>query len=806
MKQFDQQPMRGGRADVKRRAIDESIDGELSQFRISGFTDEAASLLFHTKNEQDLIEAIDSLYRSSGLKKEDLEVALGYLIAKKGTVELTAKYNWDETQRIIHLNELGLLDDARLISGFNDKLKYILQSYHESMGIDIKKIIFGLVEQDALSNYEIEHIWIFLSRCVDWEVDHPSENLNFTECADAVQRQVIDALLAKADYTFALNFFYDNLTESDVIQCIEGMLSAGAGNELIGLCMYSSHFETPRYAHYFQERVVPIISLESYIDFLFESFEKDEGKILWLDEQKLLTWQASNSERDQSIIYSILMTGPDISEALTQHLAARLPEFAPLTQSPFFRKKAIKYLMKESWLEYFYPAEYPSGAAQTALRYPWLVSSSSAWRESTIGLKEEREITLKKLLEKVPEEHRSSFTERFYAQGVTDGQMKTWLGQQAFKVPDGWNPAIVGEMMFSRLQSGVSTSPHDASYFLTTFEVPEALQENDLHAVKQRKEYITEAQRWLKNYISTPAKTLTLAWQNREAALADGCADNPSAIFVWTKANAVRRLLEQLKVTDLSYDPNEPNALAFLIEAVRQTSPEEALRLFQEIQPSHRADTMFRPVRIDLGNGYSGEIFRKDDPRGTTIGADTGCCMSVAGASEDCIIAGYTDPRCGFFALYHEGTLVAQSFLYANPEERPGVLVCDNIEATAGRDTDNILDLYRSFFSAYIGSQQKLFSAVHVGEGYSDVMVNKLEAITNNNCVPTPLDIYTDAKKQRLLLRLNSLVRTDSLSDGSNIQWLDTSPVVQFTQFPIPFDWGKYNEDNEEGDALPLAA
>ncbi len=112
---------------------------------------------------------------------------------------------------------------------------------------------------------------------------------------------------------------------------------------------------------------------------------------------------------------------------------------------------------------------------------------------------------------------------------------------------------------------------------------------------------------------------------------------------------------------------------------------------------------------------FVAEILSEDDPRGLTIGYDTGCCMTLGGASESCIWAGYEDPRYSFFAVYDEaGRLRAQSVMYLAKEDGKQILVVDNIEVNAGTELQPISEIYKMALTQFAQERR-----IHrVGDSY----------------------------------------------------------------------------------------
>ena len=281
------------------------------------------------------------------------------------------------------------------------------------------------------------------------------------------------------------------------------------------------------------------------------------------------------------------------------------------------------------------------------------------------------------------------------------------------------------------------------------------------------KQWQVDRNRWLKEYAGQTISTNSLvnAWQTRSAALQFDVADNPNAINAWARENAFRIYLEQLRGSNSEL----PNAQQleeyneFISELSRVYTPHKTLPALQRFMGINREALKFQEL-ISAGNttitiddaNFDVEILSKDDPRGMTIGEDTGCCMTLGGVSEDCIWAGYEDPRYAFFVVSKDGRVRAQSVMYVGSDSnRQEVLVFDNIETNGGTDLGIIRQVYEKASLDLI--EQGLFSRrpreVHIGVGYTQQ--DLLKGLEDAEAVPTPLNVYTDAKAQKLLARID---------------------------------------------------
>ena len=181
-----------------------------------------------------------------------------------------------------------------------------------------------------------------------------------------------------------------------------------------------------------------------------------------------------------------------------------------------------------------------------------------------------------------------------------------------------------------------------------------------------------------------------------------------------------------------------------------------ALGHFDALQPVPAEEDHFSPAKVELNSDWTAEVISRNDPRGFTIGVDTGCCMTLDGVSESCIWAGYSDSRYGFMLFSKNGVVRAQSLMYINPDVDATTLVMDNIEVNQGTPLPEIQDLYRQAITTMAGNgvfPRDTIRHVTVGTGYVDIDVSGLPEVPAP--VPTPLtNIYTDSAVQKVLLEL----------------------------------------------------
>lgn len=285
----------------------------------------------------------------------------------------------------------------------------------------------------------------------------------------------------------------------------------------------------------------------------------------------------------------------------------------------------------------------------------------------------------------------------------------------------------------------------------------------------QRQAYINDATKWLLRHASTPNAHLTKVWKDRARAIAEGINDSAPAIMAWQNEAAFQQAVADSDEAAL------PNGITKqeLTHPLWQPWRKELSRVMgvgdtiQAISLANGwlAEVAGKPKRLpsaqitvgssSAGSGkpHSFEILNTDDPRGFTIGSDTGCCMTLNGAARSCIEEGYKNSNAGFVALYDpEQTLAAQSFWYINPSH-PHILILDNIETNQGRNIGNILEIYTRALQTYLGQHPELgITQVHVGEGYSDVALGHLPP-AQPIAQPTA-GVYTDAAAQRLLFSM----------------------------------------------------
>ncbi len=296
-----------------------------------------------------------------------------------------------------------------------------------------------------------------------------------------------------------------------------------------------------------------------------------------------------------------------------------------------------------------------------------------------------------------------------------------------------------------------------------------------------RKRYIDDATSWLLRHATSPSARLTKVWGDRAMALIEGANDSARDIEIWQNDKALRLQLHEMACRgsmphNLTAAEVTGEFSGWVRELSRCYSSNRIVGAISEYKLVRTTEALLpaRVMEMQTSSGiYKAEVLAKDDPRGMTIGVDTGCCMTLDGASASCIESGYKHKNAGFFALYTpQGRLAAQSYFYVNPEH-PNVLVLDNIEANQGRNTDKILELYKEALTQYLldrfaADSEWNIDTVHVGTGYGDVVKASVLRLPAVNPVINNLGrIYTDADHQRLLLRLSNERITESRQNRS---------------------------------------
>lgn len=308
-----------------------------------------------------------------------------------------------------------------------------------------------------------------------------------------------------------------------------------------------------------------------------------------------------------------------------------------------------------------------------------------------------------------------------------------------------------------------------------------------------RKRYIDDATSWLTRHMTTPSARLTKVWGDRATALTSGVGDSARELEMWQAENALKLLGTDKMPPGLSVDEVLHKYKPWFTELSRTYSVETALRGIANFKRVYNPNAVLPPATIDLMTGegaYKAEVLAKDDPRGATIGMDTGCCMTLNGASASCIRSGYQDSSAGFFALYTpQGRLAAQSYFYVNPEQ-PDVLVLDNIEANQGRDTNKIVRLYKEALEHYLTERFASDSGwrvrtVHVGTGYGDAVKSTVLQLPQAPTIRNKPGIYTDAGDQRKLLELSDKQIEEAKEKTIQVEQIEKARPQHFPEIAV---------------------
>lgn len=309
------------------------------------------------------------------------------------------------------------------------------------------------------------------------------------------------------------------------------------------------------------------------------------------------------------------------------------------------------------------------------------------------------------------------------------------------------------------LQTDEDLSMHDLRELLENLKSGALQLHKEQRAVKQ----------WLKDYSAQPIKATKLieAWTARRLALEHGVQDNPRDILDFALEHGLEIFAEKQiasGATDLTRE--EFDTLKDQVGQIigSRYSPQTLFSTIERIVKFHRENGPY-PQKIlgqaassvTIGEGerlrqFTAEIFGTDDLRGFTIGYDTGCCMTITGASNTCIWAGYEDPRYSFFAVYDDDEkLRAQSIMYIAEDQGKKFLIIDNIETNQGTDLSTIAEVYKIALLRFIEEQNITIDAIQIGTGYmpGEIVANMPDA---NICPPTPLEgTYSDSRNQKIL-------------------------------------------------------
>jgi hypothetical protein len=269
--------------------------------------------------------------------------------------------------------------------------------------------------------------------------------------------------------------------------------------------------------------------------------------------------------------------------------------------------------------------------------------------------------------------------------------------------------------------------------------------------------------KWLRGeYPDATINFLAAAWASRSEALSEGVADNPYEIIRWVSVKKYMELskeeTELIGGKEFSQLIADHRELAYElarsypdvrrgIDALRQYFTLEAGGAFHQDE--------FTPGQVTVeydGKTYEVEWLPKGSPSFFSMGVDTGCCMTLDGASESCIWRAMTDPNYGGMLVRVDGKVRAQSVGYLGKDEHDeNVLVLDNIEVNSGTDESAVREVYKIALEQLMsqGRVNSTVSAVNIGEGFTKVPFGDLAVVAP---VAGPQGVYTDAHRQRRLI------------------------------------------------------
>jgi len=298
------------------------------------------------------------------------------------------------------------------------------------------------------------------------------------------------------------------------------------------------------------------------------------------------------------------------------------------------------------------------------------------------------------------------------------------------------------------------------------------------------------AENWFNQYAAEPVKAIRLisAWQSRALALTYRnpddptyrIDDNPNAILDFVAFNGVQILAESKIATGTTTLTREDvRGFRGWIESIgSRYAASVTIAALEKAAQYKKEHGPYPPKIIKQGQSsvvindwttvaenaegksetklesreFSTAILSPDDPGGFTIGYDTGCCMTLDGASENCIWAGYEDPRYSFFTVRDGGgRLRAQSILYIVEEMGKKYLVVDNIEVNGGTDVTQVAKIYKQALLDILKKNEIEVDAIHIGQGFvEEGILDNLPLASVTPQTPRP-GTYSDASIQRVL-------------------------------------------------------
>jgi hypothetical protein len=140
-----------------------------------------------------------------------------------------------------------------------------------------------------------------------------------------------------------------------------------------------------------------------------------------------------------------------------------------------------------------------------------------------------------------------------------------------------------------------------------------------------------------------------------------------------------------------------------------------------------------------------------DDRRQPLAGRIVNCCQHLHGAAESCARASWTEGSSAIWAVFENGKMVAQSFVWRSKDGR--AIVLDSVEALASREA--LAEIFRVAAQSVVGKMG--VTKVYVGD--NDYGVSNM--VSESPDEPAPKCAfhlnYTDAYRVRLVCEAKNL-------------------------------------------------
>lgn len=131
-----------------------------------------------------------------------------------------------------------------------------------------------------------------------------------------------------------------------------------------------------------------------------------------------------------------------------------------------------------------------------------------------------------------------------------------------------------------------------------------------------------------------------------------------------------------------------------------------------------------------------------NDPLQVMAGLLTDCCQHLHGAASSCAKAAWRDPRAAIWAVFKDGKMVAQSFVWRSENDD---LVLDSVEAKGGfRNNDSVAGLFKLAAESVVGRLgiQRVLVPAECNYGLTRLVADMAGELVPT---PTPITAYTDA-------------------------------------------------------------